>query len=216
MMVRGNGVECWLSRVRDRQRVHQKLPGESFYIPHQLARQYLETITEEMTATCLYWEAMNNALMIALITLLMREIQGAHAFQSEVSSKKAQHLTPVQDQTRVDRVKEYVQSHLHENLTIDKVAKHFYVSRANFTQMFRAETEMTFVEYLTQCRVEAAKVLLHDTQWPIDRIGEVVGLKPSRFRAIFHEFTGMPPSAFRTRIREENTFLENASKTGTD
>jgi AraC-like DNA-binding protein len=202
-MPRGNGVECWLSRAHD-QRVHQKRSGESYYVPHPLARQYLETLTEEIALRRSHFIPMGNALMIALITLLLREIQETRAFQPATPQQMPSSLQalPSHEQNPMVRAEEYIQSHLQGDLTIDTVAKHLYMSRAYFTRLFRAHAGKTFVEYVTQCRLEEAKVLLHDTEWPVNRIGEVVGLKPSRFRAVFHEFIGVSPIKFRQQSRE--------------
>lgn len=203
-MPRGNGVECWLSRVYNHQRIYQKRSGESYYIPHPLARQYMETLTEEIVLRRSHFISMCNALMIALITLFLREIQETRAFQptNPHQTPLSSQALPSHGQNPMARAEEYIQSHLQSDLTIDTVAKHLYMSRAYFTRLFRAHTGKTFVEYVTQCRMEEAKVLLHDTEWPINRIGAVVGLKPSRFRAVFHKFTGVSPLKFRQQSRE--------------
>ena len=215
-MVRGNGVECWLSRVRNHQRIQQERPGESFYIPHPLARQYLETLTEELTMRHNHFVPMANALMQALITLILREIQETRVFQSDISQQThlSSQVLPWQEQNPMIRAEDYIQTHLRDDLTIDKMAKHLYISRAYFTRLFRAHTGKTFVEYLTQCRLKEAKVLLHDTAWPIDKICEAVGLKPSRFRAVFHSFTGLSPTEFRQQSRKITVLPENVSEHG--
>jgi len=217
-MVRGNGVECWLSRVRNHQRIQQERAGESFYIPHPLARQYLETLTEELTMRHNHFIPMANALMQALITLILREIQETRVFQSDISQQThlSSQVLSWQEQNPIMRAEDYIQTHLRDDLTIDKLAKHLYISRAYFTRLFRAHTGKTFVEYLTQCRLKEAKVLLHDTAWPIDKIGEAVGLKPSRFRTMFHNLTGVSPTVYRQESRQDNLQLKNISKNGAE
>lgn len=219
MMVRGNGVECWLSCVQHRQRVQPACAGDNYYIPHLLARQYLETLTEEMTLRRIHFKTIGSALMVALATLLLREIQETRVFQSDLHNRTTLNSTrdlSLQEQNPMARAEEYIQGHLQESLSIDKVAKHLYLSRAYFTRRFRAHTGKTFVEYVTQCRLQEAKVLLHSTEWPISRISEVVGLKPSRFRAIFHASVGLSPTEFRHRMREERELTENVSDVGVE
>lgn len=215
LMVRGNGIECWLSRVRFGQRVQPVSPGQSYYVSHPLARQYLETIAEEMKLRRVYGQVMSSALMIALMSLVLREMLKMRAYPSDLLSEISLMAASTHRQTPMSRAEKYVQSHLHEKLSIDKIAGHLYMSRAYFTRLFRAHTGKTFVEYVTQCRLQEAKVLLRDTQWPISRISEVVGLKPSRFRAIFHSELGQSPSEFRQQARQEKPVSKNISKNGT-
>jgi AraC-like DNA-binding protein len=215
--VRGNGVECWLSRVQNHQRILPATKGDNYYIPHLLARQYLEILTEEMTQHRIYYKAVGGATIVALTALLLREIQEMRAFESELHQPNRRNFVgdSYEEQNPMVRAEEYIQSNLQSNLSIDKVANHLYLSRAYFTRLFRAHTGKSFVEYVTQCRVEEAKVLLRSTEWPVNRVGERVGLKPSRFRAIFQESIGISPTEFRKRIREEHFRVENVSNAGT-
>jgi len=159
---------------------------------------------------------MSNALMMVLITLILREIQETRVFQSDKSQQNFLHSQThsPREQDPMMRAEEFIQTHLGDDLTIDKVAKHLYMSRAYFTRQFRVHTGKTFVEYLTQFHLKEAKVLLHNTAWPISRIGEVVGLKPSRFRTVFRTFTGVSPAAFRQQSREESLSHKELSKHG--
>ena len=218
MMVRGNGVECWLSCVQHHQRLPPASQGDNYYIPHPLARQYLETFTDEMLHRRIHYKTIGGALMLTLVTLLLREIQEMRVFQSDLNPKTALNSPrdlSQQEQNPMVRAEEYIQNHLQSDLSIDSVAKHLYLSRAYFTRLFRTHTGKTFIEYVTQCRLEEAKVLLQNTEWPINRIGEVVGLKPSQFRAVFQARTGISPTVFRQQKREEHGIGENVSDIGT-
>lgn len=219
MMPRGNGVECWLSSVRNHQRVLPAIKGDNCYIPHLLARQYLEIFSDEMTQRRIRFKAIGGALMVALVTLLLREIEEMRVFQSDLHQLTTMNSASdfsLEEQNPIARAEEYIQNNLQGELSIDKVANHLYLSRAYFTRLFRAHTGKTFVEYVTQCRVEEAKVLLHSTEWPVNRVGEVVGLKPSRFRAIFHARVGISPTEFRRKMREEHRLSENISNIGAE
>ena len=219
MMVRGNGVECWLSCVQHYQRIPPASQGDNYYIPHPLARQYLETFTDEMLHRRIHYKTIGGALILTLVTLLLREIQEMRVFQSDLHQLTTMDSASdfsFEEQNPIARAEEYIQNNLQGELSIDKVANHLYLSRAYFTRLFRAHTGKTFVEYVTQCRVEEAKVLLHSTEWPVNRVGEVVGLKPSRFRAIFQARVGISPTEFRRKMREEHRLSENISNIGTE
>ncbi len=77
------------------------------------------------------------------------------------------------------------------------VAQTVYLSRAQFARKFSAETGQTFTGFVTACRLQEARKLLAETNWPITAISEVVGMTPAHLRNLFTEHTGMSPGEFR-------------------
>ena len=67
-----------------------------------------------------------------------------------------------------------------------------------FSSIFKSYTDLTFVEYLTERRVEKAKQLLKNTDKSIADISEAVGYKePHYFSMIFKKSTGITPKNYR-------------------
>lgn len=197
-MVRGNGVECWLKKVENYQHVPTDR-GEQYYLSSSLTRQYLETLSEEMTGGKPYSHDLATCMLQALIVSMSRGILCGRALHSE--PPQAPLSNHIDDESQlIARAEEYLRNHLHEELTIDKTAKAMHVSRSYFTRAFRAHTGKTFIGYVTQCRLNEAKVLLQDTEWPITKIGESIGLKPSRLREIFQQQEGLSPIEYRENI----------------
>lgn len=91
----------------------------------------------------------------------------------------------------------YVYAHIHKTITIDDMTRLTLQSRSQFTRRVLRETGRTFVEYLTDCRVEEAKRMLTETQWGIAVIAQSVGINPSYFSTVFSQRTGLTPSAYR-------------------
>ena len=118
---------------------------------------------------------MSNALMMVLITLILREIQETRVFQSDKSQQNFLHSQThsPREQDPMMRAEEFIQTHLGDDLTIDKVAKHLYMSRAYFTRQFRVHTGKTFVEYLTQFRLKEAKVFYTTPPGPSAGLGKL-------------------------------------------
>lgn len=65
----------------------------------------------------------------------------------------------------IDEAKEYIRSHYVESdISIGKVCQHLHISTGYFSSIFKKEMKMTFVSYLLQIRLEAAKELLRSTE----------------------------------------------------
>ncbi len=58
------------------------------------------------------------------------------------------------------QVLEYVNSHLHEELSIDRIAKACYLNRSYLMHLFRRETGYTLGSYITEKRLFSARTLI--------------------------------------------------------
>ena len=78
--------------------------------------------------------------------------------------------------------------------------------------MFREEFGMTFVQYLTECRIAHSKELLLRTSIPIEQIAYRVGINSySYFCTCFKRLCNISPGEFRKKysIRHQNFEMEN-------
>lgn len=129
-----------------------------------------------------------------LLRLLLRELQqGRFRRAGESSAFDTQEVA----QTQIEQAKQYVKTHLNQNLTTAKVAKETYMSRSSFIRHFTQETGLTFHDYVVKERMDEASRLLRDGYWSINIVCESVGLKPSQFRNQFRSHFGVSPSGFR-------------------
>lgn len=86
-----------------------------------------------------------------------------------------------------------------ENISLKEVAGYMYVSANYFSAMFSQEMHQTFVEYLTQKRMERAKELLRQTDKRSAEIAAEVGYKdPHYFSFVFRKTQGCTPRDYRT------------------
>lgn len=204
--VMGDGITCWLNHTRAGKHWSGSAIGESCHILSPQARTYLETLTEEATMRPPHFRAMCDSLLRAFVTLLLREIQELRAYQPvQLRRNLFDPAAPpaLQEQDPIARIEDYVQSHLRENLSIDRVAAYAYMSRAYFTRRFRAATGKSFNQYVIESRLEAAKVLLQNTEWPIDYISDFVGITPARLRVLFRQHEKLAPGEFRHKARSQ-------------
>jgi len=200
IMPYNGGIECWLSLTRDGKHWSHHSPGESCRILHRQAAFYFEALLEEAMSKTRHHRQMCNGLLLVLMTLLLREMEDASNLVTTKWPFEARIEDSPETQTSIGRAREYMRGHLGEDLSIDRVARYVYMSRTRFTYEFRHETGQSFLEYLSDCRLEEAKVLLQDSaDWSIERISGFVGLKPGRLRALFQERLGLSPTDFRQK-----------------
>lgn len=97
-----------------------------------------------------------------------------------------------------DAVEYLKENYSDSEITIDKVCKMLHISPAYFSSLFKKETKLTFVNYLTHIRMEAAKELLRSTNLKTFEIAKKVGYsEPNYFSYCFKKNFGISPSEYR-------------------
>lgn len=98
----------------------------------------------------------------------------------------------------VERIRQYIQYHVDEDLRIDHLASRVYLSQSYLSYIFKKETGMNLSRYIRQCRMEKAKELLTTSDMKITKICEKVGFSNvSYFCQSFRDYTGMSPEKYR-------------------
>ena len=77
------------------------------------------------------------------------------------------------------------------------------VSTGYLSALFKKETGMNFIKYLTDVRMEKAMELLRGTDLRAYEIADRIGFDNTHYFSVaFKKYTGMSPSDFRKRGRE--------------
>lgn len=102
------------------------------------------------------------------------------------------------------RAKAYIQEHYNDDgICLNTVAASVNVSPNHFSRIFSQESGCTFVEYLTEIRMEKARKLLEKTDLKVSEVGYEVGYKDSHyFYYLFKKMQGCTPKDYRARGRE--------------
>lgn len=95
-------------------------------------------------------------------------------------------------------MKDFVNSHFGECITIQKLAGLIYRSEAQTIRIFKTAYGITPYEYIIGCRIKNAKLLLTNTNLYIKEIAERCGFSDEHyFSNIFKAKTGYSPKEYR-------------------
>ncbi len=99
------------------------------------------------------------------------------------------------------RAKEYMQENYgDEELSVEKVSRILHVSPNYFSSLFKKETQVPFIAYLTDIRMKKAVELLDKTDDKSYMIAEKVGYSdPNYFSHVFKKHYGVSPQKYRKR-----------------
>src|SRR5262249_49948014 len=102
----------------------------------------------------------------------------------------------------LQRVRDYIEAHLAENLSLQALADTAGLSRYHFARAFKQSEGLTPHDYIVKCRVERAQKLLADSDMPLSEIALAVGFADqSHCARRFREHVGVTPSSYRWSMR---------------
>lgn len=107
-------------------------------------------------------------------------------------------------QSAVERAKEYLSENFRASLSLDQIAWNVRLSREHLSRIFRAQTGQTVFQYLTDCRLHAAKSHLCNANLLVLEVAAKSGFKSvPLFCRTFKEFVKMTPLEYRMKRMSE-------------
>ena len=98
----------------------------------------------------------------------------------------------------VKAVNEHISTQFMKRITIDSLSDRFDIPTSTLKRCFKGVYGTTIHHYLKECRINAAKRLLQESDQSILEIANTVGYENgSKFTSAFKEATGVTPSAYR-------------------
>lgn len=98
----------------------------------------------------------------------------------------------------IERCVLIMKEHLHENLTLDELAKKAHVSASYLSALFKQKTHYSPMQLYTSLKIQKASQLLKVTNTPIKQIAEEMGyLDQYSFSRSFKQVMGTSPKQFR-------------------
>ncbi|MGN6163874.1 MAG: GlxA family transcriptional regulator [Flavisolibacter sp.] len=104
----------------------------------------------------------------------------------------------------VQKAQAYIESQLHEKISVEDMSSKFAVGRRNFDRRFIKATGNTPVEYAQRVKIESAKKAFETTRKTINEVMYEVGYSDVKaFREVFRKITGMSPLEYRSKYNKE-------------
>lgn len=95
---------------------------------------------------------------------------------------------------------QYMGEHYEENISLEDTAAHIKLSTSYLSHLFRQELHKNFVDYLTEVRMEQARVLIDQGIDNVNVLAEKVGYQyASYFCRQFKKYTGMTVGEYKRR-----------------
>ncbi|MCR4685077.1 MAG: AraC family transcriptional regulator [Lachnospiraceae bacterium] len=108
----------------------------------------------------------------------------------------------------------YIQNHLHERITVAKIAEELEMNASYLSTLFAKETGHSVSSYIREQKMNAAKHLLEYHAYSCTDIAEYLGFSgESHFSVLFSKQEGISPKEYRKRQYEKH-FEEHISRTG--
>jgi AraC family transcriptional regulator len=171
-----------------------KLPrfrGES-YVPDKGLLPLLKRFMIEADNKQIGTDAILEALGVEICHSLIRSVINVHASRDRLTEK-----------VELNRVIEYLHSHMDDKITVDVLASVAHLSASHFARVFKEETGKAPMEYVHNFRLERAKKLLLAGDKSITEIAMECGFNnPSYLSACFQKQYRITPSEYR---RSANT-----------
>lgn len=150
-------------------------------------------------AQLLKTEAINGGIAGKLFVESLRNVLAIHLLRHYVQTLKpaplnVKRLSPLQ----IQQVKDHIEEHLPDDLSLAELAAIISMSEFHFARLFKATTGEAPYRYITQRRIERAKVLLSVTQFSVAEVAYRVGfVSQSHFTAQFRKLVGATPKQYR-------------------
>ncbi|HPM32161.1 MAG TPA: helix-turn-helix domain-containing protein [Chryseolinea sp.] len=104
----------------------------------------------------------------------------------------------------VKKAQLYIESKLHEKISVEQLSSKFSVGRRNFDRRFIKATGNTPVEYMQRVKIESAKKAFESSGKTISEVMYEVGYSDVKaFREVFRRITGISPIDYRSKYNKE-------------
>lgn len=128
-------------------------------------------------------------------------MQTLHKLETALLAKESQLPTRKKQSSAgiVEGLVNYLQQNYREDIDFSAIAGQYHFSSAYLSKIFKEHTGISPSKYLNDCRMNAARKLLRDTELPIKDIAIQVGYSdPLHFSRNFKTATGLSPAQYRS------------------
>lgn len=153
-------------------------------------------------------EAKSPDYYTKVIALLYELLVDTQRLFKNITQPRNQAPTP----SIIYNIKNYIDSHFMDDLTLEDLAKRTYLHKNYFLKQFKKYFKQSPMQYMMTVRLEHAKLLLTKTELSISEIALSLQFSNfSYFSEIFKKHFGVTPTDFRRQIKHNITKLPTPS-----
>lgn len=146
---------------------------------------------------------LNKVLKVPFQVMVSEVMHSFSEVSREVARMRQEALIHIHDQETggqsiMEVAVQYMKANYHTDLSLEKVAAIVYLNPAYFSQLFKQKVGYGFKEYMTQLRMEQAKLLLLNTPLKLADIAERIGYQDVKhFTQVFRKKHQATPTEYR-------------------
>jgi len=166
------------------------IDGANPVLPSGIFRQDIEDIFRMMYSQVYFQyagaEETCHYLLSSLLNIILKQVDGSVE------------LEEAQEDVLAKKIKEYIDEHYLEDLTLEQISKDVHVSASYLCNIFKRTTNYAPIQYIMCRRIGKAQSLLITTKHSVTTIAAMVGYENSNyFNTVFTKIVGMAPIKFR-------------------
>ncbi|MFU0800577.1 MAG: AraC family transcriptional regulator [Xylanivirga thermophila] len=152
------------------------------------------SVTTEYFSTLPFREPSIYSMLLRFFTILGRYYTYNDNKLSNIKCKK-----PIKYMEWLDDVCRYINGNCTENIKIDDVANVAGFSKSNFARLFKQSMDISWYDYLNNCRIMHAEKLLLETDLPIMQVAMKSGFGSiATFNRLFRTKKHCTPTEYKT------------------
>lgn len=167
-------------------------------------RQLLMTVHEENNERKSGYRYVIKAKMFEMLAILSREVHQNENWNDQVreeisSTKQMENLE------RLDKIFMYIEAHYQDTITLNDISAYMGFSSFYFTKFFKKNTGTTFIQFLTEYRLNKAKWILLNEDATVTEVAERTGFSSVKtFHHQFKDLMGISPLKYKKTISGNN------------
>lgn len=106
------------------------------------------------------------------------------------------------DNKLIYHIGKYVVVHVDERLTLEKISNGVFLNKSYISHIFKKVTGINFVHFITDVKIDRAKILLMEEGRKISEVAATIGYNDEEyFSKVFKKETGFSPSQYRESLK---------------
>ena len=112
-----------------------------------------------------------------------------------------EHIKEIDNDPAVEQGCRFIEENFSRDISLEDAAEYCGLSSFYFSRLFKKKKKITFIDFLTNRRIEEAKKLLSRGELSIKEISSRTGYSdPNYFTRVFKRVEDLSPSAYRSKI----------------